>query len=214
VLNLDGADHMTSQPLTAELLKQGWSVVTMDLRATGTLGYPADKIGRAPDHNTAEWSMWIGRPLIGQWVVDVRRMLDAFAEVDKKLPAEIAVAGVGPAGLVAICAAAADNRIQRVAVVNMLASYVTEVPYEGQRLGIMAPGILRDGGDVCDLVALVAPRRVVIAGGLTGAGAPLAAEEVRNSHQRAQSVWKLLKSDQELRFAEPNDVAGIVGALQ
>ena len=38
----------------------------------------------------------------------------------------------------------------------------------------MAPGILRDVGDVAHLAALVAPRRVVIAGGVAGDGKPLA----------------------------------------
>ena len=37
----------------------------------------------------------------------------------------------------------------------------------------MAPGIVRDVGDVADLAALIAPRRVVIAGGVGGDGKPL-----------------------------------------
>ncbi len=123
--------------------------MTPDLRATGKAAQPGDRIGRAPDHNTAEWSLWLGRPLLGQWVVDVRRLLDAVQERDGQLPAEVLVAGIGPAGLVAICSAALDTRITAVATSGMLASYVTDQPYEGQRLGTLVPGILRDAGDVC-----------------------------------------------------------------
>ncbi len=213
LLDLEGAEHAAAQPIATELRRAGWSVVTLDLRAIGGLAYSGDKIGRAPDHNTAEWSMWIGRPLLGQWVIDVRRTLDAIGKLQAKPPADIALVGVGPAGVVAVCAAALDDRIQRVAAVNMLSSFVTDVPYEGQRLGILAPGILRDVGDIPHLVSLVAPRRVVLAGGVTGGGRALTGDEIRAAQQPAESVWKLLQADQELRFVDPLDPAAIVAAL-
>ena len=115
-------------------------MLTLDLRATGKLAQPNDRIGRAPDHNTAEWSLWLGRPLLGQWVIDVRRLLDALQERDSRLPDEVLVAGIGPAGVVAICSAAVDARITRVAASGMLASYVTREPYQGQRLGTSGAG--------------------------------------------------------------------------
>src|SRR5439155_17507155 len=104
-----------------------------------------ERVGRAPDHNSAEWGLWIGRPLLGQWVHDVRRTIDMLEPLRKAgdPPADIIVIGEGPAGLVALCAAATDKRITKVAAVGTLASYVTEEPYTGQRLGTMAPGILR-----------------------------------------------------------------------
>jgi cephalosporin-C deacetylase-like acetyl esterase len=173
LLDLDGAEAAAQNPVAAALRCEGWNVLTVDLRATGKLADPHDRIGRAPDHNTAEWSLWLGRPLLGQWVVDVRRLLDALKESDGKLPAEILAVGVGPAGTVAVCAAALDTRITRVVTIGTLASYVTEEPYQGQRLGLMAPGILRDAGDVAHLAALVAPRKLVVAGGVTGGGRPL-----------------------------------------
>ena len=61
---------------------------------------------------------------------------------------EVIVIGEGPAGLVALCAAATDPRITKVVAINALASYVTDEPYTDQRLGTLAPGILRDVGDV------------------------------------------------------------------
>jgi hypothetical protein len=173
VHDLDGGEKALGSPVAARLRNGGWSVLTLDLRATGKLAQPNDRIGRAPDHNTAEWSLWLGRPLLGQWVIDVRRLLDALQERDRRLPDEILVAGIGPAGVVAICSAAVDTRITCVAALGMLASYVTQEPYAGQRLGLLAPGILRDAGDIPHLAALVAPRRIVIAGGVTGGGTPL-----------------------------------------
>ena len=69
LLDLDGGEAASASPLAAELRKDGWSLVTLDLRATGRLAVPSDKIGHAPDHNSAEWGLWIGRPLMGQWVL-------------------------------------------------------------------------------------------------------------------------------------------------
>src|SRR5262245_23982699 len=86
--------------------EQGWTVAALELRATGTMEWPGDKIGGAPDHNTAQWGLWIGRPLLGQWVWDIRRFLDSLEETDGKLPSNVAVVGNGPAGIVALCAAA------------------------------------------------------------------------------------------------------------
>jgi hypothetical protein len=173
VLDLDGGEKASASPVAVRLRNGGWSVLTLDLRATGKLAQPNDRIGRAPDHNTAEWSLWLGRPLLGQWVIDVRRLLDALQERDRRLPDEILVVGIGPAGVVAICSAAIDARITRVAASGMLASYVTQEPYQGQRLGLLAPGLLRDAGDIPHLAALIAPRPVVIGGGVTGGGLPL-----------------------------------------
>jgi len=198
VLDLEGTAKAAAHPIADELRRAGRSLVTLELRATGQLAYDRDQILRAPDHNTAEWSMLLGRPLLGQWVLDVRRCLDALNEQDGRVPNDIAVVGIGPAGLVALCSAAIDSRITRVAAVNTLASYVSEVPYEAQRMGILAPGILRDVGDIPQLAALVAPRRVVIAGGVSGGGMALTAQQIEDTYGPARPIWHLFAADHEL----------------
>lgn len=180
----------------------GWTVVRVEPRASGKHAPKGDKIGHAPDHNSAEWSLWIGRPLLGQWAYDVRRTLDALTEVDGSVPKEIAVAGVGTAGPVALCAAALDQRISHVITLDSLASYVTDEPYRGQRLGLMVPGILREVGDIAHIAALVAPRRVTIAGGVTGSGKPFDFEPLRERYGFARTVFSLLNADAGLRIGE------------
>ena len=171
VLDLDsGAEAAFTNEFANSLRDGGWAIVTPELRTTGRFAHPGDKIGHAPDHNTAEWSLWIGRPLLGQWVYDVRRTLDAIAERDGSLPHDVLAIGRGSSGVVALCAAALDERITRVKVIESLSSFATDHAYRGQRLGLMAPGILRDVGDIADIAALVAPRPVTISGGITGEG--------------------------------------------
>ncbi|MBX9625413.1 MAG: acetylxylan esterase [Gemmataceae bacterium] len=194
LLNLDGGKAAEAGPLADAFRKAGVDLVTVDLRATGTLAVSGDKIGNAPDHNSAEWGLWVGRPLLGQWVQDVRRVIDAarMTLLVGGAPQEVIVVGEGPAGLVALAAAATDKRITKTAAVGALASFVTDEPYKDQRLGVMAPGILRDVGDVAHLAVLAAPRRVVIAGGVGGNGKPLTAEQLREAYQPASQMWAAL----------------------
>jgi hypothetical protein len=122
--------------------------------------------------------------------------------------------GQGPAGLVALAAAALDERITKVAAVGTLASYVSDEPYVGQRLGVMASGIVREVGDVAHLAALAAPRRVVIAGGVAGNGKPLTGEQLRAAYRPAAQVQELLKAAKELVIVESVDAAGVISALR
>ncbi|MBC8116092.1 MAG: acetylxylan esterase, partial [Candidatus Saccharimonas sp.] len=208
LLDLDGhvAYRKPVEGPALELAKKsaaaGWTIVRVELRASGKHAPPGDKIGNAPDHNSAEWSLWIGRPLLGQWTYDVRRMLDAIAETDGSLPKEIAVVGIGTAGPVALCAAALDERISHAMTLDSLASYVTDEPYRGQRLGLMVPGILRDVGDIAHIAALIAPRKVTIAGGVTGGGKALELEPLREQFTFARSVFSLHATKSALRIAD------------
>ena len=201
LLDLDGgADVTFAAQLATQLRAAGWMVVAPDLRATGQYAPKNDKVGNALDHNSAEWSLWIGRPLLGQWTWDVQRTLDALKEHDGSLPKEITVIGTRTAGMVALCAGALDERISRVVTINSLSSYVTEQPYVGQRLGLMAPAIIRDVGDVANLAALIAPRPVVIAGGVTGNARPVGAAALREQFRFTEQVFALNMAEGESPF--------------
>ena len=164
------------------------SLLTLDLRATGKLAQPNDRIGRAPDHNTAEWSLWLGRPLLGQWIVDVRRLLDAVQAREGRLPGEILVAGVGPAGVVAFGAAATNARITSVATAGC---WPVTSPPNRIRASDWASW-RRDpagAGDIAQLAALVAIRRLVIAGGVTGGGQPFDAAALAAAFASTRQVY-------------------------
>ncbi len=213
VLDLEGAEKAAESKIAKALPKAGWNVWTVDLRATGTLAWSSDRIGGAIDHNTAQLGLWIGRPLLGQWTLDVRRLLDAVQRLEGTLPDRIALVGQGPAGIVALTAAAVDARITYVVALDSLASYVTDAPYKNQRLGLMAPGMLREVGDIAHLAALCLPRRVVIAGGVFGDGRKLVAEELRKTFEPAAQVGKLLKTDAALQLMDSDDTDRIIKAL-
>src|SRR5690606_35243605 len=122
-------------------------------------------------------------------------------------PDEIAIFGQGPAGVVALCAAALDERFTRATAIETLASYITDEPYRGQRVGILAPNIVREVGDIPHLAALVAPRPVTIAGAVWGNGKSLSASEIVEAYQAARHVFALENAESQLRFTGPNEAA-------
>ncbi len=209
LLNLEGSEAARKSPVAETLKKSGWNLVTVDLRATGIYSVKGDKIGRAPDHNSAEWAMWIGRPLLGQWTYDVLRVLDVLG--DRKP----VVIGDGPAGLVALSVSSlAGERTGGVVAMNSLASYVTNVPYENQRLGTLAPGILRDVGDVAHLAAIGRAPRTVIVGGVNGTGQSLDYLELITAYSPTVEKGRTVGEPNRFVVLEWSDSAGMLKALE
>lgn len=200
LLDLNQGRAAANGDLASALFKAETDVVTADLRATGATAYPRDQIGRAPDHNTAEWSMWIGRPLLGQWVKDVMSLLDVIENHAGGLGKRTVLIGNGTASLTALCVGALDSRVDEVLTIGGLSSFVSNVPYEGQRLGNMAPGILRDVGDVSQLVALNAPKPLVIAGAVDGAGRKLELAEMESAFAWARAAYRFGGKSNNLRI--------------
>ncbi len=191
LLDLEGIGHARQTGLAGALANAGWDVAYVDLRATGEFAVAGDKVMRAPDHNSAEWSVWTGRPLLSQWMYDLRFALNVIALSEKRTFPDATVFGLGPAGLVALASAIFEPRMTHVVMVDSLASFKSDVPYVNQRLGTMAPRILRDAGDIPHLAALLAPRKLVVSGGVTGGGEALAADKLRELFAYTQKIYRL-----------------------
>lgn len=213
VLNADGSKQAAASPVAQAVRKAGWRLVTFDLRATGDLAGPGDKIGRAPDHNSAEWGLWMGRPLLGQWVYDVQRLISTMSARDASLPMQVIVLGEGAAGLVALCALPTDDRITTVVALDSLASLVTDEPYTNQRLGLLVPGILRNVGDVGHIAALGCGKRVVIAGGRSAGGKQLSAHELAAAYKPAVYSFKLFGKEKDLIIDTPENALKRIGLV-
>lgn len=186
VVDFDTIETTLASPLAMAVREAGCAIAIPELRATGLHKWPSDRVRNSSDHNTAQWGLWIGRPLLGQWAVDVRRAIDAISPPREQ---KIVIVGQGPAGVLALAIAALDSRISGVAAVGSLTSYISEVPYQGQRMGLFVPGILREVGDIAHIAALIAPRRVVIAGGVNGANQVLSAAALEEQFAFTRQVY-------------------------
>jgi cephalosporin-C deacetylase-like acetyl esterase len=179
-----GKQAVAQSDLVRPLLASGMAVLAVDLRGRGeTLGH------MTPDWDTnfrlAANQIDFGRPLPGRRAFDLIRTVD-YVHTRRELASEgLAVVGLGDDALSAILAAAADPRIQSVAVASYFHSFISQMrpmEWHGNDLGeswndAQLKGVLKtpeydiDLGsvipsalltlDVPDLVAMVAPRKVL-----------------------------------------------------
>jgi dienelactone hydrolase len=202
LLHLDGGAEALKHLLAAALVNAGWAVVAPDLRATGTSKPKGDAVGAAPDHNSAEHAIWIGRPLLGQWSFDVCCFLEWMAIQGKYLADQLAVVGIGQAGVVALAAAALSDHASAWAALDVPATFVTEQAYAaGTRMGLLAPGLL-SVADIPQLAALAAPRRLLLAGAVSPQGKKLAEKEMREAFAFTGNIYQLLKTEERLSIRD------------
>ncbi len=199
VLDLGGADVAWKSNEYARAKKSGWDVAVIELRATGEGAPRGNQVRRALDHNASQWAMWIGRPLITQWVTDIRGTLDQLARFvyRSRLP-RVRVVGRGAAGSLAVVAAAVDLRIHEVQTVGAPVSVISDQPYGEGPLGVLIPGSLHTIGDLPQMMSLLAPRPLKIVDPVSAGGEPLdgAAAAVALKHTRA--TYRVLKAERAL----------------
>ena len=205
-------------PAVKGLLAARRAVLTVDLRAASSAPPSRGMTG----HNEAEWSLWVGRPLLGQWVWDALRWLDALEQValgtvggvEGVAAPDLAPAtlvGSGPFGLVALVAGGMGARIEGVAVGGIPASFVGENPWEGWDMGLIVPNIL-DVGDVGHLASLVAPARLAVAGGVEPDGKALSQGGLNAAFAPARAVYKALKVGSRLDVSASKGLSEMVAS--
>jgi cephalosporin-C deacetylase-like acetyl esterase len=198
VLHPDGRAAVAGLSLCRELEDRGALVMVMDLRGTGASANSADALGEIPDHTLCEGALWVGRPLMGQWVIDVRAALDALERNERVDRKRIHVVGWREAGLLALLAAGLDGRIAGVAAIESLPTLASEHRFHGQRMVVMVPDLLRYA-DVPQLAALAAPRPVAILNSLRADGAPASARELEALYAWPRAAFRQLGGMDRLR---------------
>jgi dienelactone hydrolase len=182
-------------PIVKALLATGRNVISVDLRATGR-GKPATGIVRTvADHNEAEWGLWVGRPLFGQWIRDIQAWIDARVHMNFRAPQALEVVGVGAFGIVAALAAASrTSQIHRIGLLNPLVSFVgpDSSPWSGVPMGMIVPGLL-ETADVGQLLALASPLPLTIAGGIEPTGGAASPERRQAAFGFTRQVYKTLQ---------------------
>jgi hypothetical protein len=125
-----------------------------------------------PEENIAYNAFLVGRSLLGLRVADVRA---AVARICESAGArQIVVCGRRDAAMVACLAAAVDPAVDRLACEDMLLSFRRLFMAEGHPLNAagVLPGLLQRFGDIPDVIAAIAPRKVLIASGIGEWGGP------------------------------------------
>jgi hypothetical protein len=131
---------------------------------------------RFTDDSYLTWfALMLGQPLVGGQVIDTLRALD-YLSTRGYVGDGLHLVGSGPHGVIALYAAALDERVRSVALQQTLTDYRSLAVAERytQAFGIYAYGLLQEF-DLPEVASAVGPRRVLLLDPLTPLGAPAGA---------------------------------------
>ena len=177
--------HWREGGLCEQIASRGHTICAADLRGMGDLrpevgrGAAGYTIRHDTDENYAWASLILGRPLLGQRVEDILALTSALSEYGP-----VAIAANGILTVPALFAAAFDKRIESVYLAGGVISYRSIVETENYEAPLANLTFNALGQvDLPQLAALIAPRRVMLAGPLDGSGKPAPVEVVRELYR-------------------------------
>jgi pimeloyl-ACP methyl ester carboxylesterase len=173
-VNGNGArDWQEEKALLAALTDRGDAVAVVDPRGVGRQRPKLSVKGRdyadplaGVEENVAYNAFLVCQSLLGMRVADV---LAALAKLTAKTkPRRVVLLGRRDGALVACFAAAVEPKVGAVAAEELPLSFLPLFAAEGRPVNAasLLPGLLRDFGDVADVLAEIAPRRVLVAAGV------------------------------------------------
>jgi cephalosporin-C deacetylase-like acetyl esterase len=118
------------------------------------------------EENIAYNAFLVGKSLLGMRVADVLAAVQQLTAKTK--PRRVVLCGRRDAALVACFAAAVEPKVDQVAAEELWLSFRPLFAAEGRPINAASilPGLLRNFGDMTDVLAAVAPRKVLVAAGI------------------------------------------------
>ena len=173
----------------------GCVVCAPDLRGTGDLTpeYSRGAARYARSHNGEEDYAWasliLGKPLLGQRVTDILAVIRALRARADLAGRPLVLAAKGMMTVPAIFAASLEPSIAALHLANGLVSFRLLVDTENyvHPFGNFLTDLLNHT-DLPRLAAGIAPRQVVMAGGVDGSAKRMETSEVRRAYQEAANV--------------------------
>ncbi len=200
--------------LSESLSEKGWNILVPELRSTKRYKIKRDRIANAVDHNSTEWALWNGVPLLGQWVTDIRTLIDVAERLHSEPFEEIVLIGSHSGGTVAIASGVMDDRVKRIATLNMLSSFVPNAPFNDDRIGILVPGILKEVGDVSHLCGLFAPGKLYISGGHLAEGKPLNSSLLEKEYSFTRNAYDWSSKSSQIKIEPKWNPEALTGWLE
>ena len=171
VNGIEASNWQTEEAFLRELARWQLAVSILDPRGVGRLrpelrvkGHDYGDPLSGMEGNLAYNAFLVGKSLLGMRVADV---LAAVGQVMRKAnPPAVVLCARRDAALTACLAAAVEPAIRQVAVEEMPPSFLPLFAARGQAINAASvlPGMLRDFGDIADVLAAIAPRKVLVTG--------------------------------------------------
>ena len=180
-----------------ELAQRGLAVTIVDPRGVGERRPKLEILGRryadplvGVEENIAYNAFLVGKSLLGMRVTDV--VVAVRKLIDQTRPKRVVVCARRDAALMACFAAAVEPAIERVATEDMILSFrallsATSAPINAASI---LPDLLERFGDITDVLAEIAPRRILVAAGV-GTALP-SSRQVQSAQGRFSEDSQLL----------------------
>jgi cephalosporin-C deacetylase-like acetyl esterase len=197
--------------LASALARAGAAVFAVDLRGWGETEWRHVRHQGSPylsllggDARLALAGYMLGTWALTQRVLDAVRALDVLAQTAGVERRRMGVVGHGIAGLVALHAAAVDDRIAGVAMYDTLASYqsIVEANWFTEPPSSFIPGVLLSY-DLPDLIGALAPAQVLVANPLDAVGQPLSAADADRTFALPHRMFAALGARDRLTVRGP-----------
>ena len=203
-----GKDSENTAVLLDALAVRGIMSLALDPRGMGETGFSVSDDPRTSDnghisHKVAYMGFLQARPLLGMRVQDVLRGLDALSTIPATAAKQIMLGGRGGGALLALFAAALDQRAAGVIANECLASYrwLVENEYYAYDASWFLFGVLREF-DICDVAALVAPRRLAVWTPHDHQREPVSMATLLAAYGRTTAAYRAYAAPQSLRYRE------------
>ncbi len=186
---------------------RGFNALVVDLRGLGETGEEHRKL--------VQNGLVTGKPVVGEWVWDLSRCADAVEALGQARTGEggkgdpVYLLADGAPGLAALLAPAFDKRMAGAAALGPLATYLSDSGFGVDWLFYL-PGVL-EAGDLPELYALSAPRRLVLAGPVRPSGTPAGREEIEPLFRPLRRAFDAAGAPEDLILLGD---AGFRGALE
>jgi dienelactone hydrolase len=176
VLDTLASERLWFQP-DADLAPGSPVVCAADIRGVGALvpefspGHADYAAWHKQEENYAWGSLMLGKPLVGQRVVDILAIVAALRQHPATAKRRILVAAAQKLTVPALFAAALDQRIDGLYLSGGLTSFrdVVDTEIYSHPFGNFVPGLLNHT-DLPEVAASIAPRRIVLAGAVNANG--------------------------------------------
>lgn len=203
-----GKDSESTGVLLDALAVRGITSLALDPRGMGETGFPITDNPATSDnghisHKVAYMGFLQARPLLGMRVQDIMRGMDALAAIPATAAKSVMLGGCGGGALLALFAAALDQRAAGVIAHECLASYrwLVENEYYAYDASWFLFGVLQEF-DICDVAALVAPRHLVIWTPHNHQREPISMATLLAACGRTTAAYRAYNAPQALRYRE------------
>ncbi|HEX4951370.1 MAG TPA: acetylxylan esterase [Blastocatellia bacterium] len=186
------------------LVRGGMIVLAIDLRGLGETREEADRIWNPfGTFDSAMTALLSGKTLVGLRAQDVVSVVDVLVARNDVEGESLLVYGKGAAAVAVLHAAAADERIKRVTLEEMLVSYdaVSVWKIHQQIFSDIVPGALA-AYDLPDLAMTLAPRSLTILNAVNPRRKLMVLTDVKAQYQNIQKAFALAGASQSLVIAE------------